>query len=108
NVVVTQDSAVRALLENAIRLQEDRPQPVLSGSFPIVVGDKTLFRTAAGVRAVSSATGKVLWDAPSDWGLSNMLGDNAVSPHIQAWLGSYFSMHPHVLLENSALGTLSS
>src|SRR5262249_31082533 len=41
-----QTSAARVFLESAVRAQEARPQPVLAGAFPIVVGDKVIFRGA--------------------------------------------------------------
>jgi outer membrane protein assembly factor BamB len=95
------------LVEDAVRLQEDRPQPVLSGHFPIVVGDKLICRTAVGVQALTLTTGKAVWERPMELSFNRLLADYGPRTVIEYWLNAYMRYHPHVLLENTSIGCLS-
>jgi outer membrane protein assembly factor BamB len=106
--VPTTKKATDGLLEEAIRLQEDRPQPVMPGAFPIVAGDNVVCRTSSGIQAVDLATGKVLWESPFDRSLDRLLADAESRFVIDYWVGSYLRYHPQVLLENTNLGCLSA
>jgi outer membrane protein assembly factor BamB len=95
------------LLEDAMRCQEERPQPVLSGSFPIIAGDKIVCRTQGGIQALDVATGKPVWDRPLPTSLDRLLNDESSRALLEHWLGIYLQYHPHILLENTSLGCLS-
>jgi outer membrane protein assembly factor BamB len=97
-----------ALLDIAMSRQEERPQPVLSGSFPIVAGDKIVCRTQGGIQAFSQTTGKVVWDRPSELSLEALLNDASRATVIEYWLNAYLNYHPQVVLENSNIGCLSA
>jgi outer membrane protein assembly factor BamB len=103
-----QDTAARALLENAVSLQQARSRCVLSGSFPITVGERLIYRAADGIHAVSLQTGKPVWDVTLPLSLERLFGDSATRRLVETWVGGYLSIHPHVLLGNSTLGCLSS
>jgi outer membrane protein assembly factor BamB len=102
------NTEARALLDNAIRGQEARPQPVLSGSFPIALGDKVAFRAAGELRLVAADTGKPVWQVPLDGSLDRILADPSARLHVDAWVGYTMKFHPHILLENTTVGCLSS
>src|SRR5439155_24547896 len=103
-----QTTAARAFLDNALRAQEARPQPVLSGSFPIAVGGSAVFRGADGIHAVSVVSGKKLWHVQPEKSLDRLLGDAETRPHVEAWINTYAKIHPNILLENTTIGCLSS
>src|SRR5207244_3478752 len=61
-----------------------------------------------GVAAVDPATGKLVWESPSDWSFDRAADESKVLVHLENWVNAYLPANPHVLLENSALGALSS
>jgi outer membrane protein assembly factor BamB len=108
SVATSSNAAIRGLLDEAMRLQEDRPQPVMSGNFPIVAGDTIVCRTQTGLFGLAPATGKVIWDRPFERSLERLLASADSRAVVDYWLGSYLRYHPQVLLENTNLGCLSA
>jgi outer membrane protein assembly factor BamB len=107
-VATSPNQAINDLLDDAMRLQENRPQPVMSGNFPIVAGDTIVCRTQTGLVGLAPATGKVIWDRPFERSLDRLLADADSRAVVDHWLGSYLRYHPQVLLENTNLGCLSA
>src|SRR5262245_930349 len=104
----TQDGEARAWLERAVQQQHTNGRPVLPGAFPLVVGDRVVFRSQRGIVASDLETGELLWEAPSAWCLDALVSDVHSSTHVSAWVEAHLRSHPHVLFENSVLGTLSA
>jgi outer membrane protein assembly factor BamB len=104
----TQDGEARAWLERAVQQQHTNARPVLPGAFPLVAGDRVVFRSQRGIVATDLETGELLWEAPSAWGLDTLASDVHSSPHVSAWVEAHLRSHPQVLFENSVLGTLSA
>jgi outer membrane protein assembly factor BamB len=67
-------------------------------------------RTYGGLHAIDLTTGKLAWEAKSNWGLENMVSSSAKMATINGWLNYYVSQNqrPAILYENSRLGTLST
>jgi outer membrane protein assembly factor BamB len=106
------ESVTRAWLRVATGMQEARRAPVLPGSFPIVTGDRVIYRSQRGVEAVRLKTGALDWVAPSDWSLDALAADPSHLPHLDSWITSYLQApgtdYPQVLWENSVLGMLGT
>ena len=92
----------------AERRLEAGSQPVLSPATPLLVGDKVVSRTLAGVRAVDLKSGRTAWESPSPLALDVLARDPAAQGHVGLWIDSYLAGQPGVLLDNTVLGTLSS
>jgi outer membrane protein assembly factor BamB len=108
STATTKSLPIVTLLEEAVRLQEERPQPVLSGNFPIVVGNKIVYRTQGGIQALDPATGKMVWDRPLEVSLERLLSEPGSRAVVEYWLNTYLSYHPQIALENTAIGCLSA
>jgi outer membrane protein assembly factor BamB len=93
---------------DALRRLQAASQPVLPLAAPLVVGHTAVVRTFRGVRAVDLRSGATVWEAPSALSLDSLARDPAAQGHVAAWVESYLASHPHVLLENSVLGSLTS
>ena len=53
--------------------------------------------------------GKLVWETPSHWSLDRMLTAGDKASAATQWINQYLSMsRPHVLWENSTVGTLST
>src|SRR5207248_1274090 len=88
-------------LTNAITATHARGQAVLPGFAPIVIGDKILYRTQQGVRALHAQTGELLWESVSlDNGFDSLADhvDKNISSSVNLWVGNYLSNYPNVLL----------
>ena len=95
-------------LRKAEQLQASSPRPMLPASFPLLAGERLLYRSHRGVTAVDQSTGAFLWESPSAWGLDAITEDIDSYPHISAWADTHLSRNPYLLVENSLLGTLSA
>src|SRR5262249_26346918 len=102
------ETATRAVVENAVRGQAARPQPVLSGHFPIALGDLVVSPDGGAVRAVAAATGKVRGQAPLELGLDRLFTAGETKADADAWVNNTMKYHPHAVLENTTVGCLST
>ena len=68
-----------------------------------------VMRNYSGVEAVDVATGKVVWETPSQWMLENMSSSSKVSA-LKSILEYYLqeNKRPGIVYENSTVGTLST
>jgi outer membrane protein assembly factor BamB len=82
-------------------------QVYLPGFAPLAVRGKVAFRTHRGISSTDARTGERLWDSVSLFGGLDTLTEPATHAHVNNWV-SAFQQHPQLLLENTALGTLSS
>jgi outer membrane protein assembly factor BamB len=111
NRATAEEPGSRQTLENAVRNQQARNQPVLPGAFPIAVAGKVMFRNQRGIQCVDPASGEVAWEASLNGGLDNPLhldDSGSIKDQLHGWVNTHVQSNPQVLLENSTLGTLSS
>jgi outer membrane protein assembly factor BamB len=73
-------------------------------NFPIATSNKVVCRSYAGIQAFDAATGHPLWHVPSRLSLTSIARAPGRLVILRDWLGS----QPHCLLENTALGCLST
>ncbi len=83
---------------------------VLPGYFPIAANNRLVFRTYWGLFAVNLKTGEREWWTEMNRSLEAVMANPSYRHPVQGWLESYRpgSLHQHVLLENSTVGTLST
>jgi hypothetical protein len=63
---VTREPAVQGWIEEAIQKLETRSQSVLPASFPLIVGDRAVYRDSRGICALDLRSGKLAWDVESE------------------------------------------
>ncbi len=100
------------ILDRTISYLEQRGQPVLPGSFPVMAGGSVLYRTADGVRSVRWKDGLLNWSSRCDGGLWEMGYDKSrrdyLTIHTQ-WFSTYHNSGPQsIFFDNSVIGTLST
>jgi outer membrane protein assembly factor BamB/tetratricopeptide (TPR) repeat protein len=114
-------AAVQAI-NTAIGQLDGRKEPILPECYPIaasaeVSGKKgkvrtqlLIYRSYFGVHAVEMKSGKLIWEAESEWGLERMYKENTKVQAIQQWLAWAQNQvnRPGIVLENSVLGSLST
>ncbi len=93
---------------DALRRLEGSARPAAPAPAPLVVGNRAVSRGLRGIRAVDLSSGALAWEAPSALSLDGLARDPAAHGHVAPWVEAYLASHPHVLLENSLLGTLST
>ncbi|MCS6978330.1 MAG: PQQ-binding-like beta-propeller repeat protein [Gemmatales bacterium] len=107
------DSKTRNFLEQATRPKN----AILSGFYPLTVGDKLLYRSYLGVHCVDlmadSASGPMpIWEYRTDVSLDDLMRSQAsydpTGQTISAWLQNYLSVAPSILYDNTTLGTMST
>jgi outer membrane protein assembly factor BamB len=103
---VEDGSFAHSKLSNAVEVMHSRFQPVVSGAFPLTLGDRILFRNQQGVRAVDAKTGRLAWYSTFNNGFDSL--PQGSEAQVNTWVESYVSNAPTMLLENSTLGTLST
>ncbi len=111
--------------ENILKMADNlllRRQVVIPAAVPITVRytrhdgknvqeiSLVVYRTYSGIQAVDPTNGKLVWAAPSNWGLENMASSAAKLPALNSWLQFYLQANgrPGIVYENSVLGTLST
>ena len=111
----TVHEANRRWLDEAVQQMQNIRKPVLPGSFPLAIGGKIIYRTQRGVKAVERTTGELTWESTLRGGLDSpehIDTSDDIKVELDSWLRSYLqpnpTQNPHILVENSALGTLSS
>jgi outer membrane protein assembly factor BamB len=106
-------------VEQAIKNQQERLQPVLPAFFPIAVTVRTdketkpllIYRSYWGIHARDlSKDGKLEWDSPSEYGLDSLVrnGNTLMLVNNSQWVQNYLNTLPQMLYENSTVGTLST
>jgi outer membrane protein assembly factor BamB len=107
---------VEQWVDTALKNQEGRG-PILPAFFPIAVTVQRdsgpvpllIFRTYGGIEARNlSKDGKLQWASPLDSSLTRIAGDPEKTLQLNQWLSLYLQNSPHLLYENSAVGTLST
>src|SRR5262249_17355704 len=78
------------------------------GGAPLLVGNAVVCRSDVGVHAFSRSTGEILWHSSLDGSLAGLAADSGAAAHVGQWMQHYRANPPHVVLENSTLGQLSS
>lgn len=101
------ETATRIWIDSALS-KSNATQPILPAFFPIAAGGKIVYRSHRGIHAVERATGALCWTSPSPWGLDALALEANHFAHVSSWVQAYLQDFPHVLCENSVLGTLSS
>jgi outer membrane protein assembly factor BamB len=109
------ETTSRTWIEDAVGQLQSFRRPVLPGSFPIAVGGKIIYRTQRGITAVERGTGELAWESTLRGGFDNPEHpDNSENIHanLESWVRNYLNANPthnpHIVVENSVLGTLSS
>jgi outer membrane protein assembly factor BamB len=112
------EQAAQTWLEEAAQKSEARSQPVLPASFPLIVGDRAVFRDSRGTTALDLKTGKLSWYVLSERGLdtlaslggrgSSLAGQPANVAHASGWVAAYLQNYPQFFFANSVVGMLSS
>jgi outer membrane protein assembly factor BamB len=104
-------------LDQALKLQDSRQQPILPAFFPIAATVRTdigplpllVYRSYWGIHARNIAKdGKLEWDSPSSGGLDRIAGEPEKNLQVNPWLSLYLQSNPNLLYENSTIGTLST
>ena len=101
------------------QLQQQRQQAPIPAFSPLAItvtkNDQKVpllvYRSYWGIHAVQMKTGKLEWEARSDWALETALKDNRKEQAISNWLNSYVNNQfnrPGIVFENSSMGTFSS
>lgn len=102
------ETATRAWVQEAIKQQEVRGEPVLPNFFPIVAGGKVVYRSYRGIHAVDLVTGKRLWEFESEGGLDTLGQELKYFPYVESWVNAHLLHNPHALFGNSVVGTLTT
>jgi outer membrane protein assembly factor BamB len=103
-----EDPVVLDWLRRSVQGQQARTQTVMPGAFPLVVGDRVVYRSPRGVVAARLDDGEILWESPSAWGLAGLASDVGAYAHATTWVESHLENNPELLCENSLVGTLSA
>jgi outer membrane protein assembly factor BamB len=110
------DKQAEQWLDRAIKQQESRG-PVLPAFFPIAVTLQRdagpvpllIYRSYWGVHARNLLKdGKLEWESALDGGLDRIVVDPEKKMQLSQWIELYLSNSPHMLFENSVVGTLST
>ncbi len=81
---------------------------LLPVNVPVAAGNRLVFRGPGGVRALDTNTGREVWRADLGLSLEGVLRDPGQKVQVEDWLGKYRAIGAQaVLMQNSALGTLS-
>ncbi|MSR30812.1 MAG: tetratricopeptide repeat protein [Gemmataceae bacterium] len=99
-------------------LVQQRAQAMIPAFFPLAVtinrNEQKLpllvYRSYWGLHAVQLKTGKLEWEARSEWSADTVSREPRKAPVFQGWLTQYVqnNLRPAILFENSTLGSLSS
>jgi outer membrane protein assembly factor BamB len=102
------EAITRSWLQLSAQRQEDRGEPVLPGSAPVVAAGRVVYRSHRGVHAVDPGTGEVAWESASAWSIDRMTLQTGYARHVEQWVGAWLEVSPQVVFGNAVLGTLST
>jgi outer membrane protein assembly factor BamB len=102
------EDVTRDWLGAAARQQEALGQTALAAFSPVTAAGEVIYRSHRGVEAVDRRTGRRCWESASDWGLDGLAAEPRHRAHAGAWVDAYLPAHPHLLFDNSVLGSLST
>lgn len=102
------ESATHAWLQVAVHQHESKSEVVIPAAIPLMLKDRFIYRSSGGLHAIDRETGKPIWQLVSAWGLDSMALDTRYQQFLQSWVGGYLIKNPHLLFENSTVGTLST
>jgi outer membrane protein assembly factor BamB len=102
-------SETRHWIEEALRHQQYRPEPMLPAFFPVAVAGKLIYRSFWGVHAVDVRSGELAWDSPANAGLDALVRTTRWKNDVRQWFETYVKgTNQNIVFENSTVGTLSS
>lgn len=103
------EAMTRGWLSSAFRQQDANGLPVLPESFPVLVGDRLVYRSHRGVHAVDVRSGKELWDKPLGWSLDKMATEGRHSAYLESWVDCFNEGgSSQIVFSNGVVGTLST
>jgi outer membrane protein assembly factor BamB len=102
------ESITQVWVEGALQNLRTRSQPLVPGFTPLAVDGRVVYRSHRGVHALDQKSGKILWESPSSWSLESLVEEATQYAHANKWLYTYLHNYPHVLIDNSMVGTLST
>jgi outer membrane protein assembly factor BamB len=108
HLATVHETATRTWVQEAIRRQEARGEPVLPGFFPIAADGKVVYRSYRGIHAVDARTGQRFWESESLGGLDPLGLELSYFPYVESWVNVYLQHDPEVLFGNAVLGALST
>jgi outer membrane protein assembly factor BamB len=98
--------------------QERLALPVLSGFHPVAANGKLIYRTYGGLAAVwikdgadaggQHKAGELAWKSTFNGGLTNLLAESNYNQVMTEWKGMYSTSAHNMIIENSAVGTLTT
>jgi outer membrane protein assembly factor BamB len=96
-------------VEEAMRLQQNRPEPMILAFLPIATGGKVIYRSYWGIHALDIKTGELAWDSSTLASLNALLEDTNKKNDISNWIQAYKTgSNQNLIFENSVVGTLST
>lgn len=113
HVETVSESRTRSYLEQATKPKN----AILSGLYPLTLGDKLLYRSYLGVHCVDLKPGSAsapvrIWEYRTDVSLDDLIRSQAsydpTGQTINTWLQNYLSVAPTILYDNTTLGTMST
>jgi outer membrane protein assembly factor BamB len=120
DVLWTQSTVRQAQTEQwiraAVKQLEEHQQPIVPGYFPIAVRARTkteslpllIYRSHYGIHAVDLRNGKLFWESPSAGSFDKINEHPDQYAQLNQWTQTYVAQQPHLLLENSTVGTLAT
>jgi hypothetical protein len=102
------EALTREWLQTAGEKLDVRDRPVVPAFYPVLAGDRLIYRSHRGLHAVDVRSGREAWEAPSAWSIDRMGAHPEHSLHLKTWVRTYLELSPHVLVGNALLGTLST
>jgi RNA polymerase sigma factor (sigma-70 family) len=96
-------------INHVVRLAEKSGQPILPSFFPMIANGKLVYRSYDGVYALDmKKEGKLYWYSYTDGGVLSLLSDPNKKSYFDQWNQVYRQKGPPVILQNSAIGALTS
>jgi outer membrane protein assembly factor BamB/tetratricopeptide (TPR) repeat protein len=86
---LSEDKKTREWLDRAVRTQEDSLLPVLPGALPLVVADKVICRSPAGVVAYNLKDGRPVWHTTLAMSLESCAKDGNRNGTVENWMKMY-------------------
>jgi len=97
----------RGWIDSALQQHKGRSLTPFPAAIPLTVDGVIVSRTHRGVQAVDRTTGELLWESALSGSLEALAETGANAAHANNWATAFLQSGPHVLLENSVVGTLS-
>jgi outer membrane protein assembly factor BamB len=103
------NAATRQWVEEAIRQQQYKPEPMIPAFTPIAAAGKLVYRSFWGIHCVDVKTGELLWESRTNASLDALVGDLDRKQDVQNWFQLYKQgANQNIIFENSVIGSLST